>query len=146
MMGLVPIIKGSFPLFHGGEKMLNILDDRQPGRSTVKFLIFTIIFQIFIRGMKKYKTYHLQEVSTFAQNLRPTLVNNFLNIYGLVLLLVGNVLTLLSLWRQATKMLEQFKLFWKYFNWSELVMAFFSVLSSSVLLSLISFFFLLIRY
>ena len=110
-MGLVPIIKGSFALFHGGEKMLNILDDRPPGRSTVNFLIFTIIFQIFIRGMNNYKTYHLQEVSTYAQNLRPTLVNNVLNIHGLVVLLVGNVLTLLSLWRQATKMLEQFKLF-----------------------------------
>ena len=105
MMGLVPIItKGSFALFLGGEKMLHILDDRPPGRSTVNFLIFTIIFQIFIRGMKKYKTHHLQEVDTYAQSLRTTLVNNVLNIYGLVVLLVGNVLVLLYLWRQAYNM------------------------------------------
>ena len=108
MLGVVPIItKGSFALFLGGEKMLRILDDRSPGRSTVNFLIFTIIFQILIGGLKKYKTYHLQEVSTYAQSLRTTLVNNVLNIYGLVVLLVGNVLTLLYLWRQASNMLKQ---------------------------------------
>ena len=94
MLGVVPIItKGSFALFLGCEKMLRILYDRSPGRSTVNFLIFTIIFQIFIRGMKKYKTYHLQEVSAYAQSLRTTLVNNILNIYGLVVLLVGIFLT-----------------------------------------------------
>ena len=92
MQGSIPsITKGRMALFLGGDEMLNLLDDRPPGRAMVIFVIFTIIFQIFMQGLKKLKTQNLKSVSMYAQNLRTTLVNNVLNIYGLVFFLALNL-------------------------------------------------------
>ena len=103
MYGSVPIItKGDFALFLGGQKMLENLEDRPPGRAMILLLIFTIIFQVFMWGLKKYKTQHLQSVSSYAQSLRITLVNNVLNIYGLIFSLVVSILTLVYSWGQAS--------------------------------------------
>ena len=75
MQGSIPsITKGRMALFLGGADMLKILDDRPPGRAMVNFVIFTIIFQIFMQGLKKLKTQNLQSVSMYAPNLRTTLV------------------------------------------------------------------------
>ena len=105
MQGSVPIItKGGFALFLGGQKMLEILEDRPPGRAMFHLVIFTFIIQVFMWGLKKYKTQHLQSVSSYAQSLRITLVNNVLNIYGLIVLLLINVLTLIYLFREASNM------------------------------------------
>ena len=106
IQGTIPsITKGGFALFLGGDDMLKVLDDRPPGRATVNLVIFAIIFQIFMRGIKKLKTQKLQSVSMYAQNLRSTLVNNVLNIYGLVFLLALNLFALLYLWMEVFNML-----------------------------------------
>ena len=106
IQGSIPsITKGGLALFLGGDDMLKVLDDRPPGRATVNLVIFAIMFQIFMRGIKKLKTQKLQSVSMYAQNLRSTLVNNVLNIYGLVFLLALNLFALLYLWMEVFNML-----------------------------------------
>ena len=109
--GSIPIItKGGFALFLGGDHMLRVLDDRPPGRVVFNLVIFSIIFQIIMRGINTLKTKNLQSISTYAQNLRATLVNNVLNIYGLVFLLALNLVLLLCLWMEVFNMFFSYSL------------------------------------
>ena len=99
--GSVPLLtKGPFALFLGGEKMLDILGDGTPGNAALHLIIFTIIFQIFISVFKNLK----QEIGTsYVQYLRRSLVENVLNIYSLVLILIFNTIALIYVLRQATR-------------------------------------------
>ena len=96
ILGTVPLLtKGPFALFLGGEIMLDILDDGPPGKAGLLLIIFTVIFQVFISVFKKYKN------NNYAQNLRKSLVENVLNIYGLVVILVFNTSALIYILRKA---------------------------------------------
>ena len=95
LQGSIPsITKGGFALFLGGDDMLKILEDRPPGRAMVNLVIFTIIFQIVMRGIRKLKTQKLKS----QHKLRSTMVNYVVNIYGLIFLLAVNLLSLFYLW------------------------------------------------
>ena len=99
LQGSIPsITKGGFALFLGGDDMLKILEDRPPGRAMVNLVIFTIIFQIFMRGIRKLKTQKLKSLSAYAHKLRSTMVNYVVNIYGLIFLLAVNLFSLFYLW------------------------------------------------
>ena len=103
MRGSVPLLtKGPFALFLGGDKMFDILGDGTPGKAARHLIIFTIIFQIIISVYKRYKNKKLERVTYYAQNLRRSLVENVLNIYGLVLILFSSTITLIGVLRQAT--------------------------------------------
>ena len=111
LQGSIPsITKGGLALFLGGDDMLKVLDDRPPGRVVFNLVIFSIIFQIIMRGIKTLKTQNLQSISTYAQNLRATLVNNVLNIYGLFFLLALNLVLLLCLWMEVFNMFFSYSL------------------------------------
>ena len=102
MRGTIPLItKGPFSLFLGGEQMLEILGDEPPGRAAIYLLIFTIIFQIFISTYKNYKNKQLQFVTNYAQNLRRSIVENVLNIYSIILILLFNIIALIYVVRQV---------------------------------------------
>ena len=88
IQGSVPLLtKGPLALFLGGEKMLEILDDRQPGNHLFNVLIFSVFFQIFILSFKTIRNKQLQSITRYAQNLRNSLVKNALNIYGIICIL-----------------------------------------------------------
>ena len=91
------LTKGTFALFLGCEKMLNILGDQPPGKALLHITLFTVIFQLYVFLYKRCKTKQHKLDNNYIQNLRITLVENILNIYGLGALIAINILALLFL-------------------------------------------------
>ena len=93
MLGTIPLLtKGPISLFLGGEEIIDSLCDEVPGKALLHLCVFSIFFQIFNSVYKKMKNERLHSVNDYAQSLRTTIVNNVINIYGLVIIFCGNLL------------------------------------------------------
>ena len=102
VFGTIPVLtKGPISLFLGGEEIMDILGDEDPGKAVFHLCIFSVIFQSSNSVYKKYKNMKLHSVTDYAQSLRTTFVNNVLNVYGLVLLIFCNCIFLVYLLRKA---------------------------------------------
>ena len=100
VLGTMPVLtKGPVSLFLGGEEIMDLLGDEDPGKALFHLCIFSIIFHTTNSLYKKYKNRKLHSVTDYAQSLRTTLVNNVLNVYGLVLLIFWNCIVLAYLLR-----------------------------------------------
>ena len=100
VLGTVPLLtRGPFALFLGGVKMLEILVDAPPGKALGHLSFFTFIFQVCISAYKKYRNMKQKSIGNYLQNLRQSLVENVLNIYSLVVILVINIIFLMYLLR-----------------------------------------------
>ena len=98
--GEVPFLtKGDFALFLGGDRVLGKLEDRSPGQALVYVIIVSFIFQVSIFSLKKYKTNLLRSENSYAHSLRMALVNNVLNVYGLIVLFSSTCIILFYIWR-----------------------------------------------
>ena len=101
VLGTMPVLtKGPISLFLGGEEMIAVLGDEDPGKAAFYLCIFSVMFHITNSIYKKYKNRKLRSVTDYAQSLRTTLVNNVLNVYGLVLLIFCNCIFLAYLFRK----------------------------------------------
>ena len=102
VLGTMPVLtKGPISLFLGGEEMIDVLGDENPGKAAFYLCILSVVFHITNSMYKKYKNRKLHSVTDYAQSLRTTLVNNVLNVYGLVLLIFCNCIFLAYLARKA---------------------------------------------
>lgn len=103
VFGTMPILtKGPFSPFLGGEEIIDALGDEAPGKAAFYLCILSVIFHITNSVYKKYKNRKLHLATDYAQTLRTTLVNNVLNVYGLVLLIFCNCIFLAYLARKAS--------------------------------------------
>ena len=75
--------------------MLNILGDEPPGKALLHITLFTVICQQCIFLYKRCKTKQHKLDNNYTQNLRITLVENILNIYGLGALIAISILALI---------------------------------------------------
>ena len=89
--------KGPLALFYGGKDILSELSDEQPGDGLHNLLLISIIFQLSMYLYEKYRKRQLQKVADYLRNLRASTVKNILNVYGVVLLIIFNILAFLFL-------------------------------------------------
>ena len=102
MFVTIPLLtKGPISLFLGGEEIMDVLGDEDPGKALFHLCIFSVIFQTSNSVYKKYRNRKLHSVTDYTQSLRTTFVNNVLNVYGLVLLIFCNCIFLVYLLRKA---------------------------------------------
>ena len=107
VLGTMPVLtKGPISLFLGGEGIIDILGDEDPGKAAFYLCIFSVMFHITKSIYKKYKNRKLLSVTDYAQSLRTTLVNNVLNVYGLVLLIFCNCIFLAYLFKKVFNILN----------------------------------------
>ena len=102
VVGKIPVLtKGPISLFLGGEEIMDVLGDEDPGKALFHLCIFSVIFQSSNSVYKKYRNRKLHSVTDYTQSLRTTFVNNVLNVYGLFLLIFCNCIFLVYLLRKA---------------------------------------------
>ena len=98
--GSVPLLtKGPFALFLGGEEMLDVLDDGNPGNALPYLILISLLFQICVFSFKTIQYRQLESFTDYVQNLRKSLAENVLNLYGLLFILFCNVMTLTFIFR-----------------------------------------------
>ena len=92
--GVLPFLtKGPLALFFGGNPILPHLSEQSPGYSFPLLVIFSTVFQATMYMYTKYTGRPLQK-NTVMHNIRMTLVNNVLNIYGVALVIIFNIIAL----------------------------------------------------
>ena len=100
LQGNVPwLTKGPLALFLGGEKMLDILDDGKPGLALPYLILFCFVFQLSVIVYRRIRKKQLKSTSTYAQDLRKSLVENVLNIYSLFFIIFCNIITFIYIYR-----------------------------------------------
>ena len=98
--GSVPLLtKGPFALFLGGEEMLDVLDDGNPGNALPYLILFSLLFQICVFSFKTIRNRQTETFTDYVQNLRKSLVENVLNVYGIMFIVFCNVITLTYIFR-----------------------------------------------
>ena len=98
--GSLPMLtKGPLALFFGGDLIIGDLSERSPGKGMPIVLLCSLIFQIFLVILKQAKS---RKLKMYAHNLTRALVENVLNMYGIVAIIiittVSVVYALLHLW------------------------------------------------
>ena len=102
IIGSVPLLtKGPFALFLGGEKMLDILDDGNPGNALPYLILFSLLFQMCTFSYKFIRNRQQESFTKYAQYLRKSLVENVLNIYSVIFILFCNIITLTYILRSV---------------------------------------------
>ena len=84
-MGDVPLLtKGPLVTFYGGAELLKEVSPGAPGKSLTILLLSSLLFQavLFI-----FKWFCARKIRNYTLELKATLVNNVLNIYGLLILI-----------------------------------------------------------
>lgn len=76
--------KGPFALFYGGNQIIPQLSENSPIKMYALFLC-SAIFQVSLYILKHSKS---RKLNTYKNNLIKTLVENVLNIYGIVVLII----------------------------------------------------------
>ena len=84
-LGDVPLLtKGPLVTFYGRAELLKEVSPGAPGRSLTILLLSSLLFQavLFI-----FKWFCARKIRNYTLELKATLVNNVLNIYGLLILI-----------------------------------------------------------
>ena len=89
--------KGPLALFYGGREILSELSDEQPGNGLPQLMVVSIIFQLVMYLYEKYHKRQLPNVTGYLKNLRTNMITNVLNLYGVVLVIIFNILGFLFL-------------------------------------------------
>ena len=87
---LPPITLGPLALLFGGDEILPLVSKDSAPREIPILMVFSVIFQFSVFCMKKIKSRN--EEFNYITNLRRSLVDNVLNIYGLLFILVATFL------------------------------------------------------
>ena len=74
---------GPFALFYGGEEILDKLSDGLPGKGVPILILCSALFQLFLYVLKKFQA---RGMKLYTQNLRKSLVENILNMYGIIII------------------------------------------------------------
>ena len=91
--GRVPLLtKGPLVTFYGRQDLLEEVSDDPPGKSLTIFMVSSLTFQlaIFI-----FKWNFSRKIQNYALNLKAVLVNNVLNIYGLLIITMISLISCL---------------------------------------------------
>ena len=82
--GRVPLLtKGPLVTFYGGQDLLEEVSPHPPGQSLVVLMLSSLAFQFLLF---LFKWNFSRKIQNYALNLKATLVNNVLNIYGLLII------------------------------------------------------------
>lgn len=84
--GEVPLLtRGPLVTFYGREELLQVVSQGAPGPSLSIFLLSSLLFQVLLVIIKRF---YSRKITNYALQLRATLVNNVLNIYGLLIIII----------------------------------------------------------
>ena len=93
--GQLPMLtKGPFALFYGGDQIIPLLSEQTPGRGVPILIFWSVIFQVSLYIVKHSKSRNL---NIYAHNLTKSLVENVLNMYGFIVIIVISVLCVLNI-------------------------------------------------
>ena len=91
--GTLPMLtKGPFALFYGGEEILDQVIDGSPGKGVPVLILSSALFQLFLYVLKKFQARGMQ---LYTQNLRKSLVENILNMYGIIIIVAISSISLI---------------------------------------------------
>ena len=84
--GRVPLLtKGPLVTFYGRQDLLEEVSDDPPGKSLTILMVSSLTFQL---ALFVFKWFFSRRIQNYALNLKATLVNNVLNIYGLLIIMI----------------------------------------------------------
>ena len=84
--GRVPLLtKGPLVTFYGREELLEEVSADPPGQALTVLLVSSLAFQVVLF---LFKWNFSRKIENYALNLKATLVNNVLNIYGLLIIIM----------------------------------------------------------
>ena len=86
------LTKGPFALFYGGDQIIPLLSEQTPGRGVPILIFWSVIFQVSLYILKHSKSRNL---NIYAHNLTKSLVENVLNMYGFIVIILISVLCVL---------------------------------------------------
>ena len=90
-IGRVPMLtKGPLVTFYGGQDLLEEVSDDPPGRSLSVLMVSSLAFQL---GLFIFKWNFSRKIQNYAINLKAILVNNVLNIYGLLIIMIISLIS-----------------------------------------------------
>ena len=90
-IGRVPMLtKGPLVTFYGGQDLLEEVSDDPPGRSLSVLMVSSLAFQL---GLFIFKWNFSRKIQNYAINLKAILVNNVLNIYGLLIIMMISLIS-----------------------------------------------------
>ena len=84
------LTKGPLVTFYGGPELLEEVSEDPPGWSLTILLVSSLAFHI---GLFILKWTFSRKIQNYALNLKATLVNGILNIYGLLIILLISLIT-----------------------------------------------------
>ena len=91
--GTLPMLtKGPFALFYGGEEILDQLSNGSPGKGVPILILSSALFQLFLYVLKKFQA---RGMKLYTQNLRKSLVENILNMYGIIIIVAISSISLI---------------------------------------------------
>ena len=89
--GRVPMLtKGPAVTFYGGQELLEEVSEDPPGRSLSILMVSSLAFQL---GLFIFKWNFSRKIQNYALNLKAILVNNVLNIYGLLIIMIISLIS-----------------------------------------------------
>ena len=87
ILGKLPVLhKGPVALLLGGEDILPLLSDKQPGRAMLIVQVGSAAFQLFIYCYKKWK---VTPLINYTIQLKKIIVESVLNLYGLNIIILS---------------------------------------------------------
>ena len=90
-LGKLPMLtKGPFALFYGGDKLVSQLSEDPPGRGMFFLILFSAVFQVLLFVLIYQKARNLK---MYSQTLKKTLVENVLNIYGIIVIIIISIVS-----------------------------------------------------
>ena len=84
------LTKGPLVTFYGGQDLLEEVSDDPPGRSLSILMVSSLAFQL---GLFIFKWNFSRKIQNYAINLKAILVNNVLNIYGLLIIMIISLIS-----------------------------------------------------
>ena len=94
-LGSAPsLTKGPLALFYGGKEILDSLCDGYPDSGLEYVLLVSIIFQLIMYSYEKYKKRQMPQVMHYLRSLQISIIKNVLNVYGVVLVIIFNIIGL----------------------------------------------------
>ena len=89
--GRVPLLtKGPLVTFYGRQDLLEEVSDDPPGKSLTILMVSSLTFQL---ALFIFKWNFSRKIKNYALNLKATLVNNVLNIYGLLIIMTISLIS-----------------------------------------------------
>ena len=93
VQGTLPMLtKGPFALFYGGEEILDKLSNGSPGKGVPVLILSSALFQLSLYVLKKFQARGMKQ---YTQNLRKSLVENILNMYGIIIIVAISSISLI---------------------------------------------------